>query len=40
MYTFGIDIPVTAVFLIMLILQITIIIELVILWRKNGHRRH
>jgi hypothetical protein len=40
MYIFGTDIPITAIFLILFILQIIIITELYILWRKHGHRRN
>jgi len=40
MYTFGIDIPATAIFVIIFILQIIIIMELYILWRRHGHRRN
>jgi hypothetical protein len=40
MYLFGIEMPVTAIFLIIFILQIIILIELVILWRRHDRRRN
>lgn len=40
MYVFGIEIPVTAVFLAIFILQIIITIELIILRRRHDNRRN
>jgi len=40
MFVFGIDMPVAAVFLIIFLLQIIIIIELILLWRKHDNRRN
>ncbi len=40
MYVFGIDIPITLIFLFILATQIIIIIELLILRRKHDRRRN